>query len=108
MLTHEDASVNYETSRSMRTMAFVTMAFLPATFLAALFAVPLLDWEGEGGESGGGGVVRAKFWIFWALAIPCTLLVFALWAVVDKPRRVGTGFRRGRRYVGEVKERVRN
>ncbi|KAM5349115.1 hypothetical protein ACJ41O_008938 [Fusarium nematophilum] len=79
LLTHEDAasSINLAAaskrdSSSMKTIAIMTMAFLPATFFAALFSMPLLQWQ----ES---EVVQGRFWVFWAFALPVTVLVFGIW-----------------------------
>ncbi|EAQ87500.1 predicted protein [Chaetomium globosum CBS 148.51] len=62
-------------SSSMKAIAFATLTFLPATFFAAVFALPLLDWDGEGG----GPVIRDKFWVYLAFSIPCTLGVMGAW-----------------------------
>ncbi|KAK5659482.1 hypothetical protein OQA88_683 [Cercophora sp. LCS_1] len=88
-LTHEDSESNMKIAgaskalaeaasrdaSSMKTVAVLTMAFLPATFLAALFSVPSLGWDQPD-----------KFRIYWACAVPTTIVVFALWAVLT-PRR---------------------
>ena len=54
-------------SASMKAIAIMTMVFLPGTFLAAVFAVPSLPEAGRG-----------DFWVYWATAIPATMLVFAV------------------------------
>lgn len=76
MITQEDAltSINLamaatRDSSSMKVIAIITMAFLPGTFLAALFAVPSLDWNSQ-------TVARGNFWVYWAFAIPFTIMVF--------------------------------
>ena len=60
----------------MKTIAIMTMLFLPATFYAALFGMPSFDWEKP-------GVIQTKFWLYWAFAIPTTVLVFFVWAVMN-------------------------
>jgi Mg2+ and Co2+ transporter CorA len=96
LLTHEDAIANInlasysaelaaastkiaeatkKDSSAMKTIAVMTMVFLPATFFAALFSVPSLQWDKP-------VVIQDKFWIYWAFAVPSTLLVFVIWGLV--------------------------
>jgi FtsH-binding integral membrane protein len=63
----------------MKTIAVMTMGFLPATFFAALFAVPLLDWREP-------HVIQSRFWIYWAITIPVTALVFFAWYRLNSNR----------------------
>jgi len=60
----------------MKGIAFVTMAFLPATFFAALFAMPLFDWDAT-------TVIKDRFWVYLALALPATTIIPAVWFVVS-------------------------
>ena len=62
-------------SDSMKTMAALTMAFLPGTWVAALFAMPLFNWSAEPGEA----VINQRFWIYWAIVLPLTILVLLMW-----------------------------
>jgi hypothetical protein len=63
-------------SMSMKTIAIMTMVFLPATFYAALFSVPSLRWDQP-------TIIGSRFWIYWAITIPTTILVFVLWFAID-------------------------
>ncbi|KAI5863805.1 glycoside hydrolase family 31 protein [Durotheca rogersii] len=97
LLTHEDSATHAELaaasrriaeasqrdSSSMKTVAVMTMAFLPATFVAALFALPSLDWRAPL-EDGPAAVVQPYFWVYWAVTLPATGLVFALWFLLDR------------------------
>ncbi|RYO82734.1 hypothetical protein DL764_009567 [Monosporascus ibericus] len=65
-------------SSSMKTVAIMTMAFLPATFFAALLAIPSFDW----------GPARERFWVYWALTIPTTVLVLVVWGLLINRRRI--------------------
>jgi uncharacterized membrane protein len=67
-------SAMQQDSLSLKTLSLVTMFFLPGTFLATLFSVPLLNWKPEEAMEG-------KFWIYWAFAIPLTLITFGTWWV---------------------------
>ncbi|KAL4888547.1 hypothetical protein BDV59DRAFT_211044 [Aspergillus ambiguus] len=69
------ANANMQDSLSLKTLALVTMIFLPGTFLATVFSMPLLKWDGDGHEK----VINNRFWVYWALAIPLTILTFATW-----------------------------
>ncbi len=77
----------------MKTLAVVTIAFLPATFVAVcsladvcleeiliawqtLFAMPMFEWD-----SGGKHTVNSKFWVYWVVSIPLTLIIIAGWRV---------------------------
>jgi membrane protein implicated in regulation of membrane protease activity len=61
----------------MTTIAIMTMLFLPGTFLATVFAIPLLKWDTS-------PVIQHKFWLYWALTLPSTLIVFILWYMITK------------------------
>jgi hypothetical protein len=56
----------------MKTIAIMTMCFLPATFFAALFAIPSLQWDKP-------TVIGSRFWVYWVVTIPTTILVFIVW-----------------------------
>jgi hypothetical protein len=69
------ASASKRDSSSMKTLAAVTVVFLPSTFMASLFATPLFNWDAGPGET----VVIARFWIYWAVTVPLTLVTIASW-----------------------------
>lgn len=92
LLTHEDAATGVKLaasstriaedtkrdSSSMKTVAVMTMAFLPGTFVAALLALPSFDW----------GPAAGQFWVYWAVTIPSTILVFLIWGLLTNGRWV--------------------
>ena len=57
----------------MKAIAMMTMAFLPATFFSSFLAMPLFQWTQR-------PIIQSKFWIFWVLTIPTTLIVFLVWS----------------------------
>lgn len=61
----------------MKAIAVLTMFFLPATFVAAFFAMPLFDWSAPHGSE----VVNSRFWIYWVVTVPGTLIVLGVWRV---------------------------
>lgn len=60
---------------SMVTIAAITMIFLPGTFVASFFAMPLLNWTADSSEA----VVTRRFWVYWAVTIPLTIIVILCW-----------------------------
>lgn len=64
----------------MKTVAIMTMAFLPGTFFAALLAIPSFhDWVAS----------QDYIWVYWALTIPTTILVFMIWACLMNRKWIG-------------------
>lgn len=80
MVARRDALVTEEISRAMmsdsaalKTLAFVTFAFLPPTFICAVFSMSFFNYDQNLGWR-----VSGKFWIYWATAVPTTILSAAL------------------------------
>ena len=59
----------------MKSLAVVTMVFLPGTFVATLFSMPFFDWHGSENLSASG------LGIYWATAIPLTVVTLSIWIV---------------------------
>jgi len=70
-------------STSMKAIAIMTMVFLPGTFFAALFAVPSLQWDAS-------PVIQSNHWVYWAFAVPSTLLVMAVWLWMSREELTAT------------------
>ncbi|MCJ1478524.1 hypothetical protein MMC13_007204 [Lambiella insularis] len=64
-------------STSMKTIAVLTTSFLPATWVSAFFSMPLFNWSAESSND----VLAPRFWVYWALTLPLTIVVMALWWV---------------------------
>ncbi|KAI9729750.1 MAG: hypothetical protein M1834_006701 [Cirrosporium novae-zelandiae] len=64
-------------SQAMKTIAIVTMVFLPGTFMASLFAMPFFNWDARPGKA----VLGDRFWIYWAVTVPLTLVTILSWVV---------------------------
>ncbi|KAK7739750.1 hypothetical protein SLS53_005720 [Cytospora paraplurivora] len=62
-------------SSSMKALAVITAIFLPGDFIASLFGMSIFDWQPENGDS----VVSSRFWIYWCLTIPLTIVILVLW-----------------------------
>ncbi|KUI59157.1 hypothetical protein VP1G_06395 [Cytospora mali] len=63
-------------SSSMKALAVITAIFLPGEFISSLFGMSIFDWQPE---SNGDTVVSYRFWIYWCLTIPLTILILVLW-----------------------------
>lgn len=82
--TQDDADASYNLAKAaqidsaaMKTIAFITTAFLPATFVATIFSTSFFNYE-----QGKGWRVSGDFWLYWACAIPTTvvaLITLQLW-----------------------------
>ncbi|KAI0553643.1 hypothetical protein F4679DRAFT_429984 [Xylaria curta] len=66
------AEATRKDSQAMIAIAFITLVFLPPTFISTVFSTSFFDF-------GDGGVVSGKFWIYWVITIPITVLVNVLW-----------------------------
>ncbi|KAJ3548043.1 hypothetical protein NMY22_g1423 [Coprinellus aureogranulatus] len=70
-------------SSSMITMAALTMLFLPSTFIAALFSMdffaPVQESSLSGTDNSGNTSARVMWWLYPAISIPLTALVFGVW-----------------------------
>lgn len=62
-------------SAAMRTVAFVTLLFLPATFVCAIFSTSFFNFNAESGV----WVVSDKFWIYWSVFVPLTVVFVLVW-----------------------------
>ncbi|KJZ70026.1 hypothetical protein HIM_10577 [Hirsutella minnesotensis 3608] len=56
-----------------RSIGLLTMVFLPATFVSALFSTTFFSFAEETWK------ISKKFWIYWAVAVPSTLVVLIVW-----------------------------
>ena len=68
------ARITKEDGFAMRTIAVMTVAFLPATAISSLFSMGMFDWHAEADAP----VISSRFWVYWAVAVPLTLIVFGL------------------------------
>jgi hypothetical protein len=64
----------------MKSIALLTMVVLPGTFISTLFAIPLFNWDADSWRD----VPKSRFWFYWALTIPLTILTVAAWLAWQK------------------------
>ncbi|RGP61040.1 hypothetical protein FLONG3_10659 [Fusarium longipes] len=67
-------------SAAMKTIAFVTLTFLPATFVSALFSMSFFNMDDDTGS----WMVSSEIWMYWAVAIPVTVMTCGLWLLWQK------------------------
>ncbi|KAK7906367.1 hypothetical protein PG985_016373 [Apiospora marii] len=63
-----------EDSAAMKTIATLTLIFLPPTFISTIFSMSFFNVDAETGWK-----VSNRFWVYWAFAVPMTLLTTGLW-----------------------------
>lgn len=75
-------------STSMKILAFISAIFLPGSFVAGIFSMTMFDWQysvnsngtsGDVSDGGEKGVVSKRFWIYWVIAIPLTMITLLGW-----------------------------
>ena len=71
-------------SAAMKTLAFITAVFLPGTYIATLFSMSMFDWQatspsGSKAISSDSSILSSKFWVYWVITIPLTLIVIISW-----------------------------
>ncbi|KAL4980885.1 hypothetical protein BDW66DRAFT_123404 [Aspergillus desertorum] len=71
------ANTTKNDSYAMRTLALMSVIFLPATFIASFFSMGMFDWQAPKGSR----IVTPRLWIYWAITIPLTVVVAAIWLI---------------------------
>ena len=81
-LSAELAAAAGRDSTSMKILAFISALFLPGSFVAGIFSMSVFDWQaGEGGsDNSDGELASSRFWIYWAVAVPLTIITVLGWA----------------------------
>jgi hypothetical protein len=92
------ANITKNDSYAMRTLATMSILFLPGTFIAvgsrsdlsksansvkSFFSMSMFDWNAPKGMR----VLSDRFWIYWAVTVPFTLLVLTIWIIWYKWHR---------------------
>ncbi|KAJ5763027.1 hypothetical protein N7533_001708 [Penicillium manginii] len=80
-VAQHDASLSVKISHAMmsdstalKTLAFVTFVFLPPTYISSLFSMTFFQVV-----DGKGFTVSREFWIYWAIALPVTIVSTLIW-----------------------------
>ncbi|KAK7961168.1 hypothetical protein PG988_012382 [Apiospora saccharicola] len=64
-------------STAMKTISILTLIFLPPTFTCAVFSMSFFNYD----AGGRGWTVSPQIWIYWAFAVPLTVLSAAMYYV---------------------------
>ncbi|TAQ88905.1 hypothetical protein B7494_g2752 [Chlorociboria aeruginascens] len=84
--SHKIAEATLQDSSSMKTIAAMTLIFLPATFISSFFSMTFFDWHAAPGE----GIVES-IWVYFAVAIPLTIVVILCWILWTRKSRQKVG-----------------
>ncbi|KAJ8063444.1 hypothetical protein OCU04_008661 [Sclerotinia nivalis] len=68
-------------SFSMRTIAVLGLLFLPGTFICAIFSTSFFNFSPGNSIEPQRWMVSDKFWIYWVVTIPLTLVIMLLWFI---------------------------
>ncbi|KAI1738124.1 hypothetical protein F4680DRAFT_191165 [Xylaria scruposa] len=81
IVAQHDAGTSVEIGRAtqsdsvtMKSIAFVTLTFLPPTFVSAIFSMSFFNYSADSGWA-----ISDKFWLYWAFAVPITILTAVAW-----------------------------
>ncbi|KND93003.1 hypothetical protein TOPH_02380 [Tolypocladium ophioglossoides CBS 100239] len=66
------ANATRSDSATMRIIAFVSLLFLPSTYISAIFSTSFFKFDDNSVWR-----VSDKFWVYWAVAVPLTLILAA-------------------------------
>ena len=65
-------------SRAMKQIAIMTTIFLPATFVSSLFSTVFFDIPDPGSAQGDRLAASSRFWVYWAVTVPLSIVVYAV------------------------------
>lgn len=72
------AHASQRDSTAMKTISLLGAIFFPPVYLASVFSMTFFNFQNEGPE------VSNHFWIYFAVTIPCTVVIVAIWYVWEK------------------------
>ncbi|KAK7954590.1 hypothetical protein PG996_015397 [Apiospora saccharicola] len=103
MVTQYDSGVSVaigkaakEDSAAMKTISTLTLTFLPPTFISSIFSMSFFKFDTDTGWA-----MSGNFWIYFAWALPTTLITSALWYYWQKQSDPG----RSQSVEGRAQER---
>lgn len=67
-------------SAAMKTISLLGAIFFPGAYLASVFSMTFFNFQQPG------QAVSNQFWIYWAVTIPTTIMIVAMWYVWEKKR----------------------
>jgi hypothetical protein len=63
----------------MKALTLIGVLYLPGTFISGIFGSNFFNYSP--GRDGPDWNMSSKFWIYWAVTIPLTILTFLSWVV---------------------------
>ncbi|VBB86210.1 Putative protein of unknown function [Podospora comata] len=80
ILTARMAVTSTRDSSSLKALAVITALFLPGDFIASLLGMAMFEkWNDEEYDGDRLPETPERFWLYWALALPLTFIIFILW-----------------------------
>ncbi|KXX76320.1 hypothetical protein MMYC01_205332 [Madurella mycetomatis] len=87
------ANTSKRDSEAVKGISLIGAIFLPGTFLSSIFSTTFFDFQAGPTFS---SVISPRFWLYWAVGIPFTLLVVGLYFMWEQ--------RRARQYAMEDRD----
>ncbi|KAK4180244.1 hypothetical protein QBC36DRAFT_230262 [Triangularia setosa] len=80
ILTARMAVTSTRDSSSLKALAVITALFLPGDFIASLLGMAMFEkWNDEEYDGQKLPETPERLWLYWALALPLTFIIFILW-----------------------------
>ncbi|KAH7304409.1 hypothetical protein B0I35DRAFT_471921 [Stachybotrys elegans] len=77
------AHMSKRESEAMKGISLLGTIFLPGAFIGSIFSTTFFDFKDAPNMA---SVVSSRFWLYWAVTIPFTLVIVALYYLLEKRR----------------------
>lgn len=71
-------------SAAMRTISVLGLVFLPGTFVSAVYSMSFFQCSMDNEPGVAAWSVSSEFWIYWATAIPLTVITVVIWYLCQR------------------------
>lgn len=78
------ASIAQRDNATMKALALIGVLYLPGTFISGIFGMTFFNYNPPGNNDSADWMMSDKFWIYWVITIPVTILTVMLWAMLDE------------------------
>ncbi|QSZ30634.1 hypothetical protein DSL72_000192 [Monilinia vaccinii-corymbosi] len=68
-------------SSTMKTISLLSAIFFPGAYLASVFSMTFFNFQDASAPA-----VSESFWVYWAVTIPCTMIIVGCWYIWEKKR----------------------
>lgn len=69
-------------SAAMKTISLLGAIFFPGAYLASVFSTTFFNFQAGDGED----EISGRFWIYWAVTVPITVIIVGIWWVWERRR----------------------